>query len=350
MQVNYQHTVRVVIVVMLVFLVFSKGKAQTLGGQAAYNFLKLPPSPMLSAAGGVNISYKGEIGATAANPALLQQDVTRQIQSSFNAYIAGTKAYSLTGAFYSEKLATTFGGHVHFLDYGTLPQTDDAGNTMGQFRPIDYVVQASAARQYLQKWTYGLSLKFIRSSYGQYRSAAIAADVGLHYQDSARLFSAGFVVRNMGAQLTTYSGEKEELPFDLQVGVTKRLANAPIGFSVTAQHLQTFNLLYNDTVFNRDNNLTPPTTAINKVLTHFILATHIYAGQHLEATVGYNFLKRRELSIDAAANGFTGFSAGLRIRFNKLQIIYARSGYQRGVAANLIGVTIHLDKLLGFDL
>jgi hypothetical protein len=53
----------------------------------------------------------------------------------------------------------------------------------------------------------------------------------------------------MGFQLKTYAGEQEDLPFDLQIGITKKLANAPLGFSITAQHLHQFNTLYSDEDF-----------------------------------------------------------------------------------------------------
>ncbi len=332
------------------FYLFSPATAfaQTLGGKAAYNFLRLPSSPLLTASGGVNVSYKaGEVGLTANNPALLQPDVSKQINSSFNALLAATKGYSLTGSLHSEKLKTTFGGHITFLDYGSLPNTDAAGNVMGQFRPVDFVIQASAAKSYLQHWTYGMTLKFINSMYGPYKSSAIAADVGLLYHDSVSNFSASVLVKNMGVQLKTYASETEELPFDMQVGITRRLAKAPFGFSLTAQHLQRFDILYNDTAFNRDNNFPSSNSMLAKLVTHFVIATHIFVGQNLEATVGYNFLQRRELSAGTEGNGLTGFSAGLRLRFAKLQVLYARSAYQRGVASNQIGITVHLEKLFG---
>ena len=158
--------------------------AQTVGRRAAYSFLGLPYSPLQAAAGGVNISYStNEVGLSAGNPALLRTDQSKQLNASFNASLASTKGYSLTGALFSEKLQTTFGGHVSFWDYGSLPNTDAAGNVMGAFRPVDFVVQASAAKQYLQHWTYGLTIKFIQSSYGQYRSSALAADVGVLFRD-----------------------------------------------------------------------------------------------------------------------------------------------------------------------
>lgn len=329
------------------FLLAKAAFSQTLGGNAAYNFMRLPSSPIVTAAGGVNVSYRtSEAGLSANNPSLLHRGINSQVAASFNAFLGGIKAYGLTGAHHANGINTTFGGHVYYIDYGSLPATDAAGNQSGAFRPVDFVVQLSAAREYLEKWTYGGSLKFISTSYQQYRSSAIAFDFGLFYLDSAANFSASFVAKNMGAQLKTYATEKEDLPFDLQVGITKRLAKAPLGFSLTAQHLHRFDLAYSDTTFNNENGFSSP-SAFSKIFNHFVLASHIYLGKHLEATIGYNHLRRQELSVQNAGNGLTGFSAGLHIKFNKLQILYARSAYQRGVSYNQIGITAQLNKLTG---
>lgn len=323
-------------------------RAQTVGGRSAYNFLRLPSSAFLAAAGGVNTAYTfGDVSATANNPSLLNPSLNKQLHAAFHSFIAGTKAYALTGAYTLAKAETTVGGHIQFIDHGTLPATDAAGNSSGSFRPVDFVVQVSAAKQYLEKWHYGLTLKYIHSSYGLYRSGAIAADVGVLFKDSARNISVSFLVKNMGVQLKAYASEAEDLPFDLQVGFTKRLREAPFAFSVTAQQLQTFDILYNDAVFNRDNAFTDPST-LTKLLTHFVVATHVFLGRTIEATVGYNILQRQELKIGTEANGLTGFSAGLRLTFSKLQVHYGRTAYQRGVASNQIGITMHLDQLGGF--
>ena len=322
--------------------------SQTTGGRAAYNFLRLPSSSFLAAAGGVNTSYAfGDVSVTANNPSLLQSSLSEQLHVGFHSFIAGTKAYALTGAYHLQSAETTIGGHIQFIDHGSLPVTDAAGNVSGNFRPVDFVVQASAAKRYLQKWHYGLTLKYIHSSYGQYRSSAMAADVGVLFNDSASHLSASVLLKNMGVQVTSYSGEAEDLPFDLQAGLTKRLRDAPFAFSVTAQKLHRFDNIYNDPVFNGDNGFSDP-SAINKILTHFILATHVFLGQHIEATIGYNFLQRQELKVGAEGNELTGFSAGLRLSFRKLQVHYGRTAYQRGVASNQVGITVHLDRLGGF--
>jgi hypothetical protein len=323
-------------------------RAQTLGGNATYNFLKLPASPLLTAAGGENVSYlTNEVGLAANNPALFNRSLHEQLNLSFNSFISGIKTYSLTSAYQAEKINTTLGGHIYFIDYGNIPQTDAAGNESGSFRPVDFVVQLSGARKYLEKWQYGLSMKFIHSSYQQYQSSALAFDVGVHYSDTVNLFYASILAKNMGTQITTYAGEREDLPFDLQVGITKRLAKAPFGFSFTAQQLRFFNLLYNDTTFNNENGFSSSDHFINKLMNHFVIAGHIYLGANLEATLGYNHLRRSELNIGGSGNGLNGFSMGLRVKFQKLQVLYARSSYQRNIAYNQLGITLHMDKLFG---
>jgi hypothetical protein len=109
-------------------------------------------------------------------------------------------------------------------------------------------MQVSASRSYLEKWNYGATIKFINSNYGQYRSNGVAMDIGVLYSDTAHLFYASVLAKNMGFQLKKYNGaDPDDLPFDLQVGITKRLENAPFSFSVSAHHLHRFNMQYNDT-------------------------------------------------------------------------------------------------------
>ena len=303
---------------------------------------------MLTAAGGVNVSYRtDDVGLAANNPALFRPALHHHLNLSCNGMPGAIKTYALTGSHFHHKSATGFGGQVYFIDYGTIPQTDASGISNGDFHPVDFVVQASAARQYLERWHYGGTLKFIHSAYGQFRSSAIAIDAGLHYEDSSNLFFAGLVAKNMGFQISTYAGEREDMPFELQAGITKKLAKAPFGFSFTAQQLHRFNILYNDTVFNNENDTRIKTGFFNKLFNHFVVATHIYLGNHIEATLGYNQLRRTELNAGATGNGLNGFSLGIRAKFQKLQVIYARSHYQRNVSYNQLGITLHMSRFFG---
>src|SRR6185437_13343212 len=105
----------------------------------------------------------------------------------------------------------------------------------------------------------------------------------------------GLTLRNMGVQFHPYpSTTRGDLPFDLSLGLTKRLARAPIQFSFTAHHLQQFNLRYDDTAFNSyngfDQNNKSSSFTVDKLFRHFILAAQVFPGDRVEITVAYNYL------------------------------------------------------------
>lgn len=322
-----------------------------LGGNSVFNFLKLPNTPQLSALGGVNVSsLSNDIGLAVNNPALLKPAMHSQMNAAFNNFYDGIKAYGLSLGYNHQPLNTTFLWALNYLDYGTIPQTDAAGNMLGTFRPVDWSMQVSASRKYLEKWRYGMTLKFIHSGYGQYKSSGIAADVGVIYFDSLRSFSASVVAKNMGTQLKRYEGAgPDDLPFDLQAGLSKRFENSPFGFSVTLHHLHQFDIAYNDTLFNNANGFSNGSSgfSIDKIFRHIVLAGNIYLGDKVGVDLGYNYLRRKELAIGSSGNGLTGFSMGVSLLLNKLQIRYARSQYQNSTAYNQFGLNISLNQYFG---
>lgn len=322
--------------------------AQTIGGSSAYPFLKLPQTPSLSAVGGVNVSYvNGDVDMTTGNPAAFTEKLHGQVSASFNHFYTGIKAYHLTGAYHSASLNTTFGTSLFFIDYGNISRTDAAGNEGGTFRPRDYVFQVYASRAYLQKWKYGFSLKLIQSAYDPFSSSAIAVDAGLLFMDSSRNISAGLSAKNIGVQIKPYHTEREDMPFDLQIGITKKLAKAPLGFSLNAQQIHQFNLYYNDTAFNNENNLSSKGSGLTKLFNHFIFASHLYLSKHLETSIGYNRLRRAELNTGNGGNGLNGFSLGFHAHFTKLRFHYARAYFQRSTAYNQFAITLDLPALTG---
>lgn len=338
--------------VILLVLLNGTACAQTLGGNTVFNFLKVPNTPQLSSLGGVNVSQpSNDAGLAFNNPALLKPPMHSQMNAVFNSLYAGITSYHLSLAYHHQKLNTNFLWGLNYFNYGSTTETDAAGNILGKFRPTDWVMQLSASRSYLEKWNYGASLKFISSDYGQYRSNGIAVDVGVQYYDSAKLFSASLVAKNMGAQLKKYDGtDPGDLPFDLQAGITKRLDKAPFSFSFTAHHLHSFNISYNDTLFNNENGLENGSSkrfSFDKLFLHFVFATTIYLGDKVEVTAGYNHLRRKELNIGNGGNGLNGFSLGAALILDKLHVRYARVNYQNNTAYNQFGLNLMLNKYFG---
>jgi hypothetical protein len=235
------------------------------------------------------------------------------------------------------------------MNYGNAVQTDASGNILGEFRPTDWVMQISAGRKYLDKWHYGATVKFISSNYGIFRSNGIAADAGIIYKDTVRNISVGLLAKNIGSQLRTYQGAaKEDLPFDLQVGITKKLQEAPFAFTLNLHHLHQFDIIYNDTLFNRENGLQVNENGnffFENLFRHVVIAAHTYLGDHVKATIGYNHLRRKELNIGTQGNGLNGFSAGISVNTKKISFQYAHSRYQFNGAYHLFGLSLNLPKL-----
>jgi hypothetical protein len=324
---------------------------QTIGGSSVFNFLKLPGTPQLTALGGVNVSVtSNDVGLANNNPALLQREMHTQMNAVFNSFYAGINAWHLAFAYRHEKLKTNFGWGLTYFDYGKIAETDASGNILGQMTPTDWVMQVSASRSYLQKWNYGAAMKFISSNYGIYRSNGIALDIGVLYTDTANLFSASIVAKNMGYQLKKYAGtEPEELPFDLQVGLTMKLKKAPISFSITAHHLHRFDIRYNDSLFDNENfgGIETGRFGFDKIFRHFVFASQIFPVPQLEITIGYNHLRRQELNINNTTSGLNGFSVGVGLIVKKLQVRYARTHYQNNTGYNQLGLNLQLNQYFG---
>lgn len=309
--------------------------AQTLGGNAAFSFLRQPVGARAWALGGNNISSQSEdVSLVFQQPALLRSIHSGQISSSFQSFPAGIRNYSLVAATQMPGRSWMTGIGVNYFDYGTITQTDAAGNVLGTLTPADFVVQGMIGNTYREKFNWGITLKFIHSNYGLYRSSGIALDVGIAYRDSAAGWQASVLVKNMGTQLSAYAGGvKEELPFDLQAGISKRLANAPFQFSITAGRLQTFNTVYNDTSFRAAEGELDYTGVgfLEKLVNRLTIGLQIYPHEKLELMAGYNFQRRRDLNVFNQVNGLNGFTFGTALKLKKLHFVYATGLYQRNL-------------------
>jgi hypothetical protein len=271
-----------------------------------------------------------------------------QMNAAFTDFFGNIKAYHLAGAYHSKPWNTDFYGGVFYFDYGKTMLTDATGNIYGDFRPADFVVQVSASRTYLDRWRYGATIKFINSSYGIYRANGIAVDGGIVYQDTSKMFSASLVVKNIGTPLKKYTeGDVQDMPFDLELGISKRLAHAPFEFSLTAQRLQRFDISYNDTAFDNTNGFPVDRKTgftFDKMFRHIVLATTLYIGEQLSVSAGYNHLRRKELSIGNGSNGLNGFSVGVGADLVKFEIKFGRAWYQSQSGFNQLGINLRLER------
>ncbi|MCX6337624.1 MAG: type IX secretion system protein PorQ [Bacteroidetes bacterium] len=321
---------------MILFMCVTSASAQTLGGNAVFSYLLQPNAAKLSSLGGVNISSIGnDLGMAYNNPALLRDDMHQQISTSFYSFAEGVQQLGFVNAYHHQKSNTNIALGVQYLSYGSITQTDPSGNILGVFKPADYTIQFMLSHIYKTNWWVGLTTKYINSSYGQYHATGLAFDWGIAYLNSNKLLQVSFLAKNMGTQLSTYvpAAPKEELPFDLQLGITKKLENAPFQFSLTAHHLQQFNILYNDPIFNNlegDTRFNQKNTA-QKIFTHLVFSSELILSDQLQINTGLNLMRRQSLNAYNMTNGLNGFTLGFGLHLNKLHIQYATGFYQQNL-------------------
>ena len=305
-------------------------QAQTTAGNSSYQFLELPYSAKATSLGGVNISSMGkDLGLAMYNPALLNANMDGQIHVSIKPFFAGIQQYDLSGVNFLASKKTVLGWGIHFMDYGNIPMTDVAGNELGSMHPNDYALQLSASTKYIQNLRIGSTIKFIHSNYGIYRSSALAMDIGLTYLAPSNLSQLSLLVKNMGTQLMT-TGHKQDIPFNIILGWSKKLAYAPIQFSITADRISVWNNLYYDPNYGELQGETAP-SHLQNIFNHLILATEFYIGDQMDLNVGYNFIRRYDLNIQNQANALNGMSTGLGLRLERTHLQYGTSFFQNNM-------------------
>ncbi|XZF13339.1 type IX secretion system protein PorQ [Chitinophagaceae bacterium MMS25-I14] len=332
-------------------------QAQVTGGQQALEFLRMPNGPQISALGSINVSNPSpDISFALQNPALMAPELHNQLGLNYNAYYAGISVMNLNYGYHVEKIQTSFALGIQYLNYGNFTQTDDVGNIYGDFKAHDYAISVAASRKYGEHWRYGATLKLANSSLYDKKESALLADVGINYTDTSSLWTIGAVAKNMGVTLRKYNPDNtaEPLPFDLQIGVSKRFKHLPLRLMATIHHLYEWDIRYNNPADIETTNLfgSPDSSASgkshfgDKLFRHFIFGAELLLGKRLAITVGYNHMRRQELALQDRT-ALSGFSFGASLYLNKIQVHYARSYYNITGAYNEFGLNFALNKLIG---
>lgn len=326
--------------------------SQVTGGRHIFEFLNLSNSPYLSAAGGILPASDAEnVSLMLQNPSLVRPKMHNQLSLSNNFYFAGISVQNLSYSFYHSKHATNYGISIQNVNYGKFVQTDVFGNELGSISANDFLLNLSISREYKQNWRYGVNLKWVYSNMGNTHAMGLLTDVGISYINTEKLFTFGVVAKNMGVTLKRYNTNlpKEPLPFDLQIGVMKGLANMPLKVFASAHHLYKWDIRYHDPsdikVDLFGNPIEDPNKkhTLDKFFRHINLGAELTLGKVVKFNMGFNHLRRSELGYDKV-KGLSGFSAGLDIDLKRIHVGMSHSYFGNGMAFNELGIRVPLNK------
>ncbi|MDO4212303.1 MAG: type IX secretion system protein PorQ [Bacteroidales bacterium] len=313
------------ILILTVFSLFcALSFAQESG--STLTMLTLPTSAHVTALGGENVSSAdAQPSVVLHNPALLSNLDSNLLGLQFMTYADGTK---WMGAEYSRAIGERHTGAVfgHYLGYGSMDETDEHGNIIGDFSPKDIVVGVGYSYLLSDHWAGGANFKMGYSHIAEYSSLAIGVDLGLNYLDVEKDFSASVVMRNIGAQVKTFDGVVERVPFNLQAGFTKGLAHLPVEFNVTLIDL---------TRWKKSDYYVPDAEKLKfgrLALNHVVFGVEIKPTNYLYIAGGYNFRRAYELKA-AGSSHMAGLSLGAGLNLSKFKFGISWAKYHHSTSS-----------------
>lgn len=293
---------------------------------SAFNTLRLPASSHAAALGGQNVTLiEDEPTAGWYNPALYANVSDLSAGLDFMTYAAGS---TWMGAHFVKAFGErhTMAVGAQYMNYGKMDETDEAGNTLGQFSAKDIVIGAGYSYLLSDRWTGGANLKMMVSNLADYTALAAAIDVGVNYYDDENDLSVSASLQNIGTQLKAYhDGQRTHLPFTLALGFSKGMAHLPVRFHITMTDVTRWKSSYYVLPENKDKDKSDKVGFGKIALNHFVLGLDILPTDYLYLSVGYNFRRAYELKASGSSH-LAGLSAGagVNVKHFKFGVSYAK--------------------------
>jgi len=275
------------IIALFILSVFSGN----LFGQNTYEFLRIDMSARAAALGGTFVSNHDDPNVIFYNPAGINLLTENPISFSFVKHLLDINLASLSYSTEYEDWGR-FGGAVKYINYGSFIEADEFGNRGNEFGAGEVAFIVGYANSLDPNFNYGVNVKYIYSKIADRNSSGLGFDVGLNYFVPEEDLSVGFAAMNIGTQLTSYYNEKEELPLDIIVGVSKKLQHLPLRLSLDFHKLNA----------ERDDFV--------QRFKAFSLGAEFTLSKVLRLRFGYDNEKRSDLKIGTSA-GIAGFNVGL---------------------------------------
>ena len=184
-------------------------------------------------------------------------------------------------------------------------------------------------------------------------SIGVAVDVAGSYIHKESQFVASLIARNVGIQITRYDkGNSEPIPFEVQLGLSKGLKHLPFRFSVLFNHLNKWDLRYDDPIEERLDPITGEEQtkswiekSSDELLRHIVIGGEVTIAKFINVRIGYNYKRRKEMAVSERPST-VGISWGLGVRISKFHISYSRSRYHLQGSPNFITITTNLSDFV----
>ncbi len=206
------------VLILLAHLAWFTGEAQSAEfdnlGTSGAQFLKLDVDARVVGLGGANAAVTRGAMALYYNPAGIANMDENSLAFSYTDWIADIKYNYLA---YARPISGfgNVGVHVAILTMDDMERTtlQEPDGTGDMFGANSWVFGISNAHQLTNRFSFGVTAKYIRESISELSSGSIAFDVGTIYYTGFRTLRFAMSTRNFGTD-THYNGTELETTFD----------------------------------------------------------------------------------------------------------------------------------------
>lgn len=315
----------------------------------SYNSLNLNSSSRILSMGGEVISVvDNDLSLALVSPSLLNEGMDKQISFNFVDYVSDINFISFHFAKKMKNNLMIFSG-IDAVNYGVFNGVDEIGNVNSTFNASQQIATLGMSKYLGKDFTIGSNVRLLNSSLESYHSVVLSSNISTTYNNKERSFTSTLLLKNIGRPIKSYTSEKEELPFEIQLGLSKSLKHLPFRYSLVLHHLNIYDISndYNlNTIYDPVTNqlIVKEETVAKKLLRHVILGAELNPfKKSLYLRAGFNFQRREDLKLTSSFN-MSGFSFGLGFSIKKIQINYARSAYHSSSMINSFSIVTNLSN------
>ena len=333
--------------IVLIFFIVNNTFSQ-LAGESTYQFLNISTSPRQLALGGKTITnYDYDVSQAIYNPSVINSEMDNNFSLNFFNYFADITYGSAAYAYTLDNRGNTLHFGLSYINYGNFEGYNEIGDPTNDFTGNEAALSVGYANKFKDiPIYYGVNVKIITSKFEQYNSLGLASDIGFYYKNDKLLLDIGLVFRNIGTQIKSYDNVHEKLPFEVDLGISQLVENAPIRWHITLENIQKWPIgLSNPSrlIIDLDGNVNEEKVSfMNDLLRHVIIGAELFPKSIFNLQLGYSFRRGEELRIVDQKN-FSGLSFGFGMKFNKLRFNYSHARYSSASNISFLGLQIDLN-------
>ncbi|MEI7812826.1 MAG: type IX secretion system protein PorQ [Ignavibacteria bacterium] len=303
----------------VIILLVSLSKNLSAQSAGAFDFLRLDLNPRAAALAGSYVANTDDPNVMFYNPAGINSIGNMPVSFS---YVSHLMDISLAGL----SIVRNYEGYGHFafgvsyINYGVLTRANEMGVKTGEFKAGEVAFILGYANKLDENFFYGANFKYIYSGIDNISATALAMDLGLQYHLPVQQLTIGFSVLNMGSQIKKYYTQKEDLPLDIRIGLSKRFERLPVRLYLSF------------------NNLNKDKSKFSDRLTSFTFGGEFNLSKGLRMRLGYDNQKRKDFKI-GSTSGLAGINIGLGAVIKDYNFDYSYSSLGLLGSISRIGIT-----------